>query len=94
MIAFLPRNEPLSESVFWHEPYDEQVALDATQRANGIRLTVDALGAAGLPHLATADAYCSRCPFFRSGSTDLATGCPGHPVGDHTRRQDSVLDLI
>lgn len=93
MIAFLPRNEPLrAKAYFWHEPYDEQVALAAEQRANGIKLAVDAIGTAALTQLGTADAYCDRCPFYRANSTDLATGCPGaenrathtaaHPFGD------------
>jgi hypothetical protein len=78
-IAFLPRNGELRDAYIWHEPYDEQVALAALQRANGIGLAMQALGSAGLAQLAPADAYCSRCPFYLANSTDTATGCPGDP---------------
>lgn len=77
MIAFLPRNGELRDAYLWHEPYDEQVALDAIQRAEGIALAVGTLGPAAYAQLGTADAYCNRCPFYRAGSTDPATGCPG-----------------
>jgi hypothetical protein len=77
MIAFLPRNGELRDAHLWHEAYDEQVALDALQRANGIALALDALGPAAVAQLDTADAYCRRCPFYRANSTDLTAGCPG-----------------
>lgn len=80
MIVFLPRADELHKRVVWHEPYDEAVALEALERAEGIHLAVDALGAQALAALPTADAYCHRCPFHRPGSTDLATGCPGDPA--------------
>lgn len=79
-IAFLPRNGELSSAYIWHEAYDENVALAALQRAEGIATAVAALGVAALPHLPTADAFCHRCPFFKAGSTDLESGCPGHPT--------------
>lgn len=94
MIAFLPRNGELHEAYFWSEPYDEQVALDALQRAEGIALTVQALGPAGLAQLGTADAYCNRCPWYRSESTDPATGCPGDPAATPPRSQDQILSLV
>lgn len=78
-IAFLPRNGELRDAYIWHEPYDEQVALAGLQRAEGIALAAQTLGTAALPHLATADAYCTRCPFYRANSQDLAAGCPGDP---------------
>jgi hypothetical protein len=77
MIAFLPRNGELRDAFLWHEPYDEQVALDALQRAEGIALAVESLGDAAYAQLPTADAWCQRCPFYRANSTDPATGCPG-----------------
>lgn len=84
MIAFLPRNDELRNAYFWHEPYDEQVALAALQRANGIAATTAALGVQALPVLPTADAYCYRCPFYKAGSTDLTQGCPGDPAAADT----------
>jgi len=78
-VMFLPRNGELRESYFWSEPYDEQVAVDALRRLEGIAITAQALGPAALPHLATADAFCTLCPYFRARSADLTVGCPGHP---------------
>jgi hypothetical protein len=94
MIIFLPRNGELSEAVVWTEPYDEQIAVDALTRATGIAVLVDAFGDRAYNHLETADAYCTHCPFFRAGSTDLRAGCPGHPGGDQHRSSDQLLGLI
>lgn len=45
-IAYLPRNSVhLGDAVIWSEPYDEQIALRALERANGIALAIAALGA-------------------------------------------------
>lgn len=79
MIAFLPRNGELRDSVLWSEPYDEQVAVDGFTRANGIAATTTAMGVRALPVLPTADAYCTHCDYFKHASTDLTQGCPGHP---------------
>lgn len=87
MVAFLPRADELHKRVIWHEPYDEQIALDGLQRAEGIALATGTLGAQALESLPTADAYCYRCPFYRAGSNDLATGCPGDPEATGNRRQ-------
>lgn len=81
-IAFLPRNGELRDAYIWHETYDEQVALDALQRAEGIALAVQVLGAGGLELLEPVEAFCGRCPFHVRNSTDLANGCPG--VGQET----------
>lgn len=93
-VMFLPRNGELAEAIWWTEPYDEQIALAAMQRAEGIAIATNTLGPAALAGLPTADTWCSLCPFFRSGSTDPASGCAGHPAGDHTRSRDTVLDLV
>lgn len=92
MVVFLPRNGELAETYTWWEAYDEQVALDALQRATGIALATQALGTGALPHLATADAFCHKCPYFLAHSTVPAAGCPGH-VGRRTRR-DPIESLI
>lgn len=75
----LPRNSPLRDAHLWAEDYDEQVAVAALDRVEGIASLTSAMGSGALGLLPTADSYCSYCPFFRSGSTDLTTGCPGHP---------------
>lgn len=77
MIAFLPRNAPLDNAYYWHEPYDEQIALDALDRANGIALGAALLGHQVLDQLPAVESYCRNCPYLNAGSTDLATGCPG-----------------
>jgi hypothetical protein len=87
MIAFLPRNSPLSDAYIWSEPYDEQIAVDALQRLTGIKLTVDALGVKALPLLPTADAYCPHCPFFLANSDNLERGCPGDPASNVNKPQ-------
>lgn len=79
-VMFLPRNGELREAHYWSEPYDEQVALAALQRAEGIHHAVQALGDKALAVLPTADAFCQLCPYFAAKSTDLAeVGCPGDP---------------
>lgn len=94
MIAFLPRNEAFGRAHIWHEPYDETVALAALERAEGIDLTCKALGPNAPAALPTADAYCSRCPWHRAGSTDLTTGCPGDPGATPPHSQDPILALV
>ena len=76
-IWFLPRNQELKQNHFWTEPYDEQVAVDALTKAEGIARLTGALGPQALPLLQAADDYCSFCDWFKPGSTDLAQGCPG-----------------
>jgi hypothetical protein len=90
MIAFLPRNSPLADAYIWHEPYDEQVALDGLQRLAGISLVTEALGDDALPLLPTADAWCPHCPFFKAGSTDLKGGCPGDPSSNVNKPQPTT----
>jgi hypothetical protein len=92
MIVFLPRNEELHHAHIWHEPYDEQVALDALAKANGIDALTKARGVEALTQLPTADAYCHRCPFFKAGSVDLKFGCPGDPASQRTPAPALTLD--
>lgn len=92
MVVFLPRADELHRRVVWYEPYDENVALEGLQRAEGIALATQALGPAALAALPTADAFCYRCSYFRAGSTDLTQGCPGDPAaaGHHNPFPDLV----
>lgn len=76
-VAFLPRDGELDQAHIWHEPYDEQVALDALQRLEGVALACRVAGTAALPGLPTAEQWCQSCPWLRRGSTDPSTGCPG-----------------
>lgn len=78
-IMFLPRDRMLREAFMWSEPYDEAVAVQALQRAEGITTMTRTLGVGALPLLATADAFCQFCPHFLPASTEVEEACPGHP---------------
>ncbi|QXT62737.1 hypothetical protein [Tessaracoccus palaemonis] len=86
-IVFLARNGDLSDTYHWSEPYNEQVALDALQRLEGINSAVTAFGPTALDVLPTADSYCTNCEFYKFHSTNLAEGCPGDPKA--AARQDA-----
>lgn len=88
MIAFLPRNGELRDAYLWHEGYDEQVALAALERLAGIHLATSLAGVSVLSQLDPVESYCTRCPWFRPGSSDVTTGCPGVP----NSRQNPVID--
>lgn len=78
MIVCLPQNADLHDTYVWHEPYDEQVALDALTRASTVQHLVDNGGAGAAAALPTADAFCNWCPYYQPGATDLTLACPGH----------------
>jgi hypothetical protein len=80
MIVFIPRDGQLLDAVTWWESYDEQVAIDALDRLQGIATTVELLGNAALRALPTHDVFCWHCPYFKIGSTDPINGCPGDPA--------------
>lgn len=88
-IIYLPRNEPtLANAVVWGEPYDEQIALQALQRADALAKAIRAAGAdrvlPGLP--AAAGCYsCARYP-LPDGSF------PAKPGHEHAGR--SLQELI
>lgn len=84
-ITFLPSNGELRDAHFWHEPYDEQVALDTLARVDTIASLVAAGGPAAAAALPTADAHCRFCPFHLPAATELTEACPGHPVAGITR---------
>ena len=44
MIVGLPRDGELAQCTTWHEPYNEQITIDALARATAIAQLVDALG--------------------------------------------------
>jgi hypothetical protein len=92
MIAFLPRNGELKDAYIWHEPYNEQIAIDALERLAGIDLTIKTLEYDALPHLATADSYCTYCPYFKAKSDDLRNGCPGDPASNANKDTSKQFD--
>jgi len=93
-VYFLPRDQEFRQRYFWHAAYDRQTAAGTVEKVDGIAKLVAALGPAAFPLLKTANAYCQYCPWLRRGSTDLATGCAGHPDATPSDSYDPFRDLI
>ena len=75
-ICFVPRSGRLANLHLWSEPYDHEIAEAALRRLEQLR-TVAAIGH---PALAPAvDSWCSYCPYWQPGATDLRVACPGVP---------------
>jgi hypothetical protein len=91
-ICFLPRNGELTETVWWHEPYDEQVAVAALARVEAVAMANAVLGAAAPAAMSTTDWNCGYCDYFQMGAADLTKACPGDPT--RPRSNDSVVSLI
>ena len=90
-LAFYPRGGLLSGLWVWTEPYDGQIAIDAITRLTSIRQLTISLDPEAHPERwalipATADHGCTYCPWWRPGSTDLSSGCPGE-----VRRSTSAI---
>lgn len=92
-VMFLPRNGELKDAYWWHEPYDEQIAVAGIQRVEGIARTVKSLGDPALALLPTADAWCRLCPYYLRGATDVTEGCPGDPGGQIPTASPAVQEL-
>jgi hypothetical protein len=91
-VAFIPRcSGQLTDLHLWCEPFDEQVADDALRRLDALECAVAALGAAVLPALPTAPAFCHRCPWFVRDSVDAEGGCPGDPASLEPRPSAPAL---
>jgi hypothetical protein len=74
----LPQNGEFAEAVWWSEPYQEQIALDALSRADAVAALVQAAGPSAAAVLPTTDAFCAFCPWWSPANTELAQACPGH----------------
>ena len=77
-IAFESRSGALKDSFFWSEPYDEAIVERALTRLDALRTATSLLGTGALPLIDTADAFCSWCPYYLPGVTDVEGACPGH----------------
>ncbi|WP_030670543.1 hypothetical protein [Streptomyces rimosus] len=80
-IVFVARHHELRVHV-WTEEYQRQVALDALERLDRIKTRLLALDPEANPERWSEipipeDAKCKWCPWFRPGSSDLSSGCPG-----------------
>lgn len=91
-VMFLPRGGSLRDAHLWTEPYDPAVAVAAHLRAGHIAVAVrgdrEALGL-----LPTADAFCSRCPWWQPGASDLTRACPGDASATEARRAAATAPL-
>jgi len=78
-VVFMTRDGEFHDRHVWHEPYDQQVALDALQRLEGIAVAIEHLGGEfTIPTLSTASAYCNFCPWHKTNATEIPRSCPGH----------------
>lgn len=92
-IMFLPRNAPLDQAYFWSEPWQPEIAQAALQRLGQIQQVIAEHGPRAPELLNTHDEFCSHCPFFRTGTTDLTSTCPGVPGAVNTSSQlDGLID--
>jgi len=81
-IVFLPRGGRIDSLHVWAQPYDHTVAVAALKRYQAVQDFHHTVDPETHPDrwalLPTADAYCTYCPWFAPGSSDLSQGCPGH----------------
>jgi hypothetical protein len=81
MLIFIPRQGELKDAVVWHEPYDEQIALDALQRCDGLAMAARYAGPdTALQMLPPVEDFCGDCDWFapQKNVADIY-GCPGAP---------------
>lgn len=77
-IVFFTREGEFTDRYVWWEPYDEQVAVEALERVETVKVALDVHGAeVVLPLLPRVASWCNRCPYFRRNEDDLTKGCPG-----------------
>lgn len=80
-ITFLPRGGHIGQLHVWTEPYDRKIALAALERMQNVITALDALDPSVHPQnwamFPATEAYCTYCPQFLPGSTNLSRGCPG-----------------
>lgn len=83
-VTFLPRNGRISGLHVWTAPYDRNVALAALERMDNVLGALDALDPPNNPGtwqmFPATESFCTYCPFFFPGSTNLSQGCPGAPT--------------
>lgn len=70
-IWYMPRNATrLSEGVWWDEPYNEQVALDALARADALAKAIRILGAEQILPTLAVKSSCFDCKRYPALATD------------------------
>ena len=94
-IVFWPANGNRADPVVHARDWDGARAAKALSDHADLERLTKAAGPAVLPMLPAVEHYCTTCPFWAPGSTDLARGCPGPPeaMAKHQRR-DGAHTLI
>jgi hypothetical protein len=77
-ICMIPRSGRLIGMHLWQERLNHDVAETALRRYEAIDTLTESMGQPLLPMLATADAFCSWCPWWLPAATDITEACPGH----------------
>jgi hypothetical protein len=78
-VYYLPANGELSQGVYKPVAIDEQAALGALARSEAVLWAIEAAGAEPVIRgAATAPDRCQWCAWYRPGSNNPMTGCPGH----------------
>lgn len=90
-VVFLPRGGRIDDLYVWSEPFNPALAAEYLTRLESIRTSLITVDPERYPErwalFATADSYCTYCPFYLPHSTDLGTGCPGHRTNPPTANQ-------
>lgn len=80
-VVFMPRTGRVDGLHVWTAPYDRSIALGALERMDNVLAALDALDPPNNPAawamFPATESYCTYCPYFLPGSTDLNNGCPG-----------------
>lgn len=77
-VYFLPAAGELGDAYYWSEPFDPAVAAEGLKRADALAAGLRVLGADMIPQLPIEADYCTHCPWWSPGATDLRVACPGH----------------
>ena len=88
-IAAWSRTGQLKDALWWTEPYDEQVVEECLARIDALRTTTTTLGVKSLPLIPTTEAYCTYCPFYLPGVTDVEDACGGHVAGANPTQKEN-----
>lgn len=89
-ISFKTRDGEFPDAHFWSEPFDEAIADEALARATTIAQQISRETDNAFGQLATADAMCRWCPWYRKNATQISAACPG--VGE--TQEQTLTNLI
>jgi hypothetical protein len=76
-IIRLPRSGELSQAGWKHRAVNLANGRAALARTGGVAKMVETMGVDAIPMFPAVEHYCTTCDWYRPGSTDLTTGCPG-----------------